>query len=146
MYLANELIIVMLVTYYYHYHWYCYCHYVIILIIVTIIMNILVLIIFFDIVIAIVAVIITIIDVCLMILQVDLADNVASGHCYKDKAGHEGAAPRSRQARVGKELAGMAADLPLNVSSSVFLRVDEKQMMLWKALITGTNCKTHRDA
>ena len=78
-----------------------------------------------------------IIDGCLMILQVDLADNVAGGHCYKDKAGQEGAAPRSRQARVGKELAGMAADLPLNVSSSVFLRVDEKQMMLWKALITG---------
>ncbi len=74
-----------------------------------------------------------------MILQVDLADNVAGGHCYKDKAGQEGAAPRSRQARVGKELAGMAADLPLNVSSSVFLRVDEKQMMLWKALITGTD-------
>ena len=74
-----------------------------------------------------------------MILQVDLADNVADGHCYKDKVGHEGAAPRSRQARVGKELAGMAADLPLNVSSSVFLRVDEKQMMLWKALITGTD-------
>ncbi|KAL0054327.1 hypothetical protein WJX82_007206 [Trebouxia sp. C0006] len=69
--------------------------------------------------------------------QVDLADSVAGGHCYKDKAGQEGAAPRSRQARVGKELAGMAADLPLNVSSSVFLRVDEKQMMLWKALITG---------
>ncbi|KAA6422458.1 MAG: baculoviral IAP repeat-containing 6 [Trebouxia sp. A1-2] len=76
--------------------------------------------------------------------QVDLADNVADGHCYKDKVGHEGAAPRSRQARVGKELAGMAADLPLNVSSSVFLRVDEKQMMLWKALITVLQLTFHQ--
>ncbi|KAL3136896.1 hypothetical protein ABBQ32_006505 [Trebouxia sp. C0010 RCD-2024] len=69
--------------------------------------------------------------------QVDMATNVAGSHCYKDKAGVEGAVPRARQARVGKELAGMAADLPLNASSSVFLRVDEKHMMLWKALITG---------
>ncbi len=101
---------------------------VIIIIIVAVIISIITLIFTFKI----------IINGCLMILQVDLADNVAGGHCYKDKAGQEGAAPRSRQARVGKELAGMAADLPLNVSSSVFLRVDEKQMMLWKALITGT--------
>lgn len=70
-------------------------------------------------------------------VQVDMATNVAGSHCYKDKAGVEGAVPRARQARVGKELAGMAADLPLNASSSVFLRVDEKHMMLWKALITG---------
>ena len=66
-----------------------------------------------------------------------MADNVAAGHSFKEKASSEGAAPRSRQARVGKELAGMVADLPLNVSSSVFLRVDEQHMMLWKALITG---------
>ena len=66
-----------------------------------------------------------------------MAGNVAAGHSFKDKVGGEGAAPRSRQARVGKELAGMAVDLPLNVSSSVFLRVDETHMMLWKALITG---------
>lgn len=104
---------------------------------------IIVLVVIMNIIVAIIISIITlifnfIINGCLMILQVDLADSVAGGHCYKDKAGQEGAAPRSRQARVGKELAGMAADLPLNVSSSVFLRVDEKQMMLWKALITGT--------
>ena len=70
-------------------------------------------------------------------MQVDMATNVAASHCYKDKASAEGAVLRARQARVGKELAGMAADLPLNMSSSVFLRVDEKHMMLWKALITG---------
>ncbi len=66
-----------------------------------------------------------------------MATNVAASHHYKDKANAEGAVPRARQARVGKELAGMAADLPLNMSSSVYLRVDEKHMMLWKALITG---------
>ena len=66
-----------------------------------------------------------------------MAANVAASHCYKDKVRAEGAVPRARQARVGKELAGMAADLPLNMSSSVYLRVDQKHMMLWKALITG---------
>ena len=66
-----------------------------------------------------------------------MATTVSASHCFKDKARAEGAVPRTRQARVGKELAGMAADLPLNMSSSVFLRVDEKHMMLWKALITG---------
>ena len=66
-----------------------------------------------------------------------MATNVSASHCFKDKVRAEGAVPRARQARVGKELAGMAADLPLNMSSSVFLRVDEKHMMLWKALITG---------
>ena len=115
---------------------------IIIIIIITIIITavIIITITVIDIIIIITITVITIIGInrCLMVLQVDLADNVAGGHCYKDKAGQEGAAPRSRQARVGKELAGMAADLPLNVSSSVFLRVDEKQMMLWKAIITGT--------
>lgn len=68
-----------------------------------------------------------------------MATNVAASHCFQDMAKAEGAVPRARQARVGKELAGMAADLPLNASSSVFLRVDEKHMMLWKALITGAS-------
>ena len=107
------------------------------IIIIAVIMTVTVIIISIIITITVIIVVV-IINGCLMILQVDLADNVAGGHAYKDKAGQEGAAPRSRQARVGKELAGMAADLPLNVSSSVFLRVDEKQMMLWKAIITGT--------
>lgn len=70
-------------------------------------------------------------------MQVDMSDTVANSHCFQNTAAAEGAVPRSRQARVGKELAGMAVDLPLNVSSSVFLRVDEEHMMLWKALITG---------
>ena len=67
----------------------------------------------------------------------ELSDAVACQHAYDIKVTQEGAAPRARQARVGKELAGMAADLPLNVSSSVFVRVDQSRMMLWKALITG---------
>lgn len=69
-----------------------------------------------------------------------MATNVAASHHYRNNANAEGAVPRARQARVGKELAGMAADLPLNMSSSVYLRVDEKHMMLWKALITGQSC------
>ncbi len=32
---------------------------------------------------------------------------------------------------------GTQVDLPLNYSSSVFVRVDEENLTLWRALITG---------
>lgn len=58
-------------------------------------------------------------------------------HKYAKAAGSEGAQPRPRMVRVGKEVAGLNMDLPLNPSSSVFVRVDEQNMTLWQALITG---------
>ena len=72
-----------------------------------------------------------------VVLQVEFDEDVKTGHSYANKVASEGVAPRSRQARIGKELAGLAASLPLTLSSSVFVRVDQTHMTLWKALITG---------
>ena len=69
--------------------------------------------------------------------QVEFDDGLNTGHSYASKVASEGVAPRSRQARIGKELAGLAASLPITLSSSVFVRVDQTHMTLWKALITG---------
>ena len=49
----------------------------------------------------------------------------------------EGARPRPRTVRLGKEIAGLNSDLPLTPTSSVFVRVDEQNVTLWRALITG---------
>lgn len=68
--------------------------------------------------------------------QVEFDDGVGKAHSYAAKVTSEGVAPRSRQARIGKELAGLAASLPITLSSSVFVRVDQSHMTLWKALIT----------
>lgn len=73
----------------------------------------------------------------LVVLQVEFDEDVKTGHSSANKVASEGVAPRSRQARIGKELAGLAASLPLTPSSSVFVRVDQTHMTLWKALITG---------
>lgn len=74
-------------------------------------------------------------------MEFDEAVNV--GHSYTAKVSLEGVAPRSRQARIGKELAGLAASLPTTLSSSVFVRVDQTHMTLWKALITGVSADLH---
>ena len=49
----------------------------------------------------------------------------------------EGARPRPRTVRLGKDIAGLNSDLPLTPTSSVFVRVDEQNVSLWRALITG---------
>ena len=43
-------------------------------------------------------------------------------HQYARALAGEGAHPRQRMVKVGKELAGLAADLPLDARSSVFVR------------------------
>jgi hypothetical protein len=58
---------------------------------------------------------------------------------YKRQAQSEGAQPRQRMVRLAKEVASLNMDLPLNPSSSVFVRIDEQNMTLWQALITGDN-------
>lgn len=80
------------------------------------------------------------------VCQVEFDDGVNTGHSYASKVASEGVAPRSRQARIGKELAGLAASLPITLSSSVFVRVDQTHMTLWKALITGESIVTCVDA
>ena len=69
--------------------------------------------------------------------QLGFLEGIADDHKYKSKARTEGATPRSRTVRLGKEIAGLNSDLPLNPTSSVFVRVDEQNVTLWRALITG---------
>lgn len=69
--------------------------------------------------------------------QVDMVTGLAANHLYKKQADSEAVAPRPRMVRVGKELASLMATLPLNHSSSVFVRVDEGNLVLWRAMITG---------
>ncbi|CAL8462440.1 g1973 [Coccomyxa elongata] len=73
------------------------------------------------------------------LMQLGFTANLATekNHKYAKAAGSEGAQPRPRMVRVGKEVAGLNMDLPLNPSSSVFVRIDEQNMTLWQALITG---------
>jgi hypothetical protein len=64
-------------------------------------------------------------------------EGLARGSGYAAAAGREGAQPRPRLVRVGKEVASLSRDLPLAPASAVLVRVDEQNMALWQALITG---------
>lgn len=70
-------------------------------------------------------------------LQLGFVANLAKESKYAKSPSSEGAHPRQRMVRLGKEVASLNNDLPLNPSSSVFVRVDEQNMTLWQALITG---------
>lgn len=49
----------------------------------------------------------------------------------------EGSFPKDRLVRLGREIAGLSSLLPLNPSSSVFVRIDEEKQTLWTAMIIG---------
>ena len=70
--------------------------------------------------------------------QLGFLEGIASDHKYREKPRTEGAQPRPRTVRLGKEIASLSADLPLSPTSSVFVRVDEQNATLWRALITGS--------
>ncbi|KAK9806493.1 hypothetical protein WJX73_002810 [Symbiochloris irregularis] len=70
-------------------------------------------------------------------LQLDQMPGIEEAHHFKKQAKDEGVAPRERVVRCGKEMAGLATDLPCSPSSSVFVRVDQRNVVLWRALITG---------
>lgn len=70
-------------------------------------------------------------------MQLGFLEGISANHKYKEKVKAEGAQPRPRTVRLGKEIAGLNNDLPLNPTSSVFVRVDEQNSSLWRALITG---------
>ena len=72
--------------------------------------------------------------------QLGFIEGIAGDHKYKERANQEGARPRPRTVRLGKEIAGLNNDLPLAPASSVFVRVDEQNATLWRALITGDFC------
>ena len=74
---------------------------------------------------------------CPCAAQLAFVEGLAGRSHYHASASREGAAPRPRTVRIAKEVGSLGTDLPLNPSSSVFLRVDEQNMVLWQALITG---------
>ena len=69
--------------------------------------------------------------------QLDQVSGIEDTHHFKKAAKDEGVAPRERVVRCGKEMAGLATDLPCSPSSSVFVRLDQRNVVLWRALITG---------
>jgi baculoviral IAP repeat-containing protein 6 len=62
---------------------------------------------------------------------------VSKGHLHARHAQAEAAPLKTRAARVAKEVAGLERLLPLTESSGVFVRVDEANAFLWRALIVG---------
>ncbi|KXZ41741.1 hypothetical protein GPECTOR_299g811 [Gonium pectorale] len=70
-------------------------------------------------------------------LQVDAVPDLCRSHHYASQARGEMAAPRTRAVRLAKEIASLESLLPLSESSSVFVRVDETAVHVWKALIVG---------
>jgi len=72
-------------------------------------------------------------------LQVEEVGGLAGegSHTYGAEARRESVAPADRVTRLGREISGLMKDLPLSSSSSVFVRVDDERMMVWRALITG---------
>ena len=73
------------------------------------------------------------------VAQLGFLEGIVSDHKHREKPRAEGAQPRPRTVRLGKEIASLSADLPLSPTSSVFVRVDEQNAALWRALITGSS-------
>ncbi|CEM23129.1 unnamed protein product [Vitrella brassicaformis CCMP3155] len=67
--------------------------------------------------------------------------SLLSCHAYRNEVRKEAASGTpihsARHARLLKEMAGLSTLLPLNPSSSIFVRFDESNISLWRALITG---------
>lgn len=71
-------------------------------------------------------------------MQVEyMPDLKAVNHSYAHFASVESVQPKARMSRLAKEIAGLQQLLPLNECSSVFVRVDEENVTLWRTLITG---------
>ena len=49
----------------------------------------------------------------------------------------EGSQQRARTMRCMREFCSLGSDLPCNPCSSVFVRADQRNITLWRALITG---------
>ena len=70
-------------------------------------------------------------------MQVGTSPDVGSRHHYSSAATSDNSYLKARAVRVAREVAGLERMLPLNRSSSVFVRVDEANCFMWRALITG---------
>ncbi|GFR51568.1 hypothetical protein Agub_g13904, partial [Astrephomene gubernaculifera] len=72
-------------------------------------------------------------------LQVDAVSGLdkAGAHHYANSVRNESHVPKTRAMRLAKEVASLESLLPLSPSSSVFVRVDEGAVQLWKAIVIG---------
>lgn len=77
------------------------------------------------------------------IVQLDESPQVRERHHYLQQSRGESANPRERIVRCGKEIAGLASDLPCNACSSIFACIDSEHVTLWRALITGADSVAH---
>lgn len=77
------------------------------------------------------------------IVQLDESPQVRERHHYLQQSRGESANPRERIVRCGKEIAGLASDLPCNACSSIFACIDSEHVTLWRALITGAASVAH---
>jgi len=69
-------------------------------------------------------------------LQFDVTQMKTKTHHYAAQIG-QGAVVREKVLRLAQEQASLSTSLPLNFSSSVFVRIDEQHMDIMQALITG---------
>lgn len=69
-------------------------------------------------------------------LQVAFVDSLPF-HTYGKEPDKEKNKPKERVKRLTKEIGSLKVDLPLNESSSVFVRVEETNITLWRVMITG---------
>ena len=67
----------------------------------------------------------------------DFLGGLQSLHAFTKEASAEQSCPRGRIVRLGREIAGLSSLLPLNPSSSVFVRIDDEKQTLWTAMIIG---------
>lgn len=71
------------------------------------------------------------------LLQMGQVGGLLANHKYKAQATKEPSMLKARTLRVAKEIAGLERLLPLTDSSGVFVRVDEQNVNVWRALIIG---------
>ena len=67
----------------------------------------------------------------------DFDDDLCSRHQFQCDASKEASFPKDRLVRLGREIAGLGSLLPLDPSSSIFVRIDEQKQTLWTAMIVG---------
>jgi baculoviral IAP repeat-containing protein 6 len=70
-------------------------------------------------------------------LQFDIVNIDVKGHHYNSQMVKGGAVSKEKVLRLAQEQGSISTSLPLNFSSSVFVRIDEQHMDVMKVLITG---------
>ena len=71
-------------------------------------------------------------------------EGLTEKHYYKQQASSEHSQQRARTMRCMREFCSLGGDLPCTPSSSIFVRADQGNITLWRALITGMVCAGHQ--